>query len=327
MIRPIILTTIVDRFLRKSGQTLNDRFGSGKTTLNEKLTKRKSVNEFYEEREQERAASHQRPKPISDLNMEAIFGRRRKKRQSAVKKEFRYFFSMFSSSDKALILTLLILFGTVVTLMAMQLNDMPKEIMIEMALTPEDLPYEPPKLEEQPQADLPLEHSTARLTTSAYNEANAELQHSDMFKSLDELMAERAAQEMESAKEELVNVKSPNTNIVLPADNDMQKTLEKPQQSNKANKNTLVKYALTGRTGNIPNPIFTCEKQGTVVVIITVDDTGRVIRTALDKINSTTTDDCLIENSLQYAQRARFNAVTGKKEQTGTITYTFQSKR
>ena len=139
-------------------------------------------------------------------------------------------------------------------------------------------------------------------------------------------MAERASKEMESAKEELVSNNKMSSNLVISDDNTLQKTT-KISSDNKVNKNTLVKYALSGRTGNIPNPVFTCEKEGQVVIIITVDEAGRVIRTALDKMNSTTNDDCLIENSLLYASRARFNAVTGKKEQTGTITYIFQSKR
>ena len=61
--------------------------------------------------------------------------------------------------------------------------------------------------------------------------------------------------------------------------------------------------------------------------IVTVDEAGRVTKTAIDRANSTTTDDCLLENSLLYAQKAKFNAVSGKKEQIGTITYIFQSKR
>jgi len=39
------------------------------------------------------------------------------------------------------------------------------------------------------------------------------------------------------------------------------------------------------------------------------------------------TELLVLENSLLYAQKAKFNAVSGKKEQIGTITYIFQSKR
>ena len=233
---------------------------------------------------------------------------------------------MFSNTDKAIMLTLLILFGTIVTLMVIQLSSREKEIMIEMALTPDDLPYEPPKLEEQTEAPDLSQTMNAKLTTNAYNQADADLRHTEKFKPLDERMAARASQERESANDALVSNNKMSSNLVISDDNTLQKTT-KSSSDNKVNKNTLVKYALSGRTGNIPNPVFTCEKEGQVVIIITVDEAGRVIRTALDKMNSTTNDDCLIENSLLYASRARFNAVIGKKEQTGTITYIFQSKR
>ena len=72
-----------------------------------------------------------------------------------------------------------------------------------MALTPNDLPQEPPQPEEtSPNADVPT--NNVKLTTNAYNQADASLQHTDDFKTLDEIMAERAAQEMAAAKEELV---------------------------------------------------------------------------------------------------------------------------
>lgn len=324
--KPIILTTVFERFIDKNKTTLNDHFARKESTLNTQNNRKKSINDVYEERERERLNKQQKQQHTSDLNIEAIFPRKKKKKTSGIKYEFRYFLSMFSNTDKAIMLTLLILFGTVVTLMVIQLNSREKEIMIEMALTPDDLPYEPPKLEEQTEAPDLSQAMNAKLTTNAYNQADADLRHTENFKTLDEIMAERASQEMESAKEELVSNNKMSSNLVISDDNTLQKTT-KISSDNKVNKNTLVKYALSGRTGNIPNPVFTCEKEGQVVIIITVDEAGRVIRIALDKMNSTTNDDCLIENSLLYASRARFNAVTGKKEQTGTITYIFQSKR
>ena len=206
-----------------------------------------------------------------------------------------------------------------------QLHGKKKEIMIEMALTPKDLPQEPPQPEETEQnTDVPT--NNAKLTTNAYNQTDASLQHTDDFKTLDEIMAERAAEEMAAAKEELVANQKMAGDLII-TDHSLQNTTNTPKISDKVNKNTLVKYALAGRVGNIPNPVFTCERNGKVVVSITVDEAGRVTKTAIDRANSTTTDDCLLENSLLYAQKAKFNAVSGKKEQIGTITYIFQSKR
>ena len=304
---PIILTTVVGEPQEK--KVLNDRFANRNKTINSQF-----------ERE-ETPPSH----PTGELNMEAIFPRRKAQKTSGLQYELRAFMRMFTNTDKAITITLLILFCTVLTLMVIQLNDKKKEIMIEMALTPEDLPQEPPQPEETfPNADVPT--NNAKLTTNAYNQADASLQHTDDFKTLDEIMAEHAAQEMAAAKEELVANQKMAGDLII-TDHSLQNTTNTPKISDKVNKNTLVKYALAGRVGNIPNPVFTCERDGKVVVSITVDEAGRVTKTAIDRANSTTTDDCLLENSLLYAQKAKFNAVSGKKEQTGTITYIFQSKR
>ena len=304
---PIILTTVVGEPQEK--KVLNDRFANRNKTINSQF-----------ERE-ETPPSH----PIGELNMEAIFPRRKAQKTSGLQYELRAFMRMFTNTDKAITITLLILFCTVLTLMVIQLSDKKKEIMIEMALTPDDLPQEPPQPEEtSPNADVPT--NNAKLTTNAYNQADASLQHTDDFKTLDEIMAERAAQEMAAAKEELVANQKMAGDLII-TDHSLQNTTNTPKISDKVNKNTLVKYALAGRVGNIPNPVFTCERDGKVVVSITVDEAGRVTKTAIDRANSTTTDDCLLENSLLYAQKAKFNAVSGKKEQTGTITYIFQSKR
>ena len=289
---PIILTTVVGEPQEK--KVLNDRFANRNKTINSQF-----------ERE-ETPPSH----PTGELNMEAIFPRRKAQKTSGLQYELRAFMRMFTNTDKAITITLLILFCTVLTLMVIQLNDKKKEIMIEMALTSDDLPQEPPQPEE----------------TNAYNQADASLQHTDDFKTLDEIMAERAAQEMAAAKEELVANQKMAGDLII-TDHSLQNTTNTPKISDKVNKNTLVKYALAGRVGNIPNPVFTCERDGKVVVSITVDEAGRVTKTAIDRANSTTTDDCLLENSLLYAQKAKFNAVSGKKEQIGTITYIFQSKR
>ena len=304
---PIILTTVVGEPQEK--KVLNDRFADRNKTINSQF-----------ERE-ETPSSH----PTGELNMEAIFPRRKAQKTSGLQYELRAFMRMFTNTDKAITITLLILFCTVLTLMVIQLSDKKKEIMIEMALTPDDLPQEPPQPEEtSPNADVPT--NNAKLTTNAYNQADASLQHTDDFKTLDEIMAERAAQEMAAAKEELVANQKMAGDLII-TDHSLQNTTNTPKISDKVNKNTLVKYALAGRVGNIPNPVFTCERDGKVVVSITVDEAGRVTKTAIDRANSTTTDDCLLENSLLYAQKAKFNAVSGKKEQTGTITYIFQSKR
>ena len=129
---------------------------------------------------------------------------------------------------------------------------------------------------------------------------------------------------MATAKDELLSSDRTTTDFVV---NEKTTADIKVRETDKVNKNTLVKYSLQGRKGVIPNPVFTCEAEGQVVVIITVNDNGRVTKTSIDRQQSTTDNDCLIDNSLRYAQQAKFNVDIQKKEQIGSITYIFQRKR
>ena len=290
------------------------------TTIIEQFPLQKSVNDVYGEHRRQ----HTKPTKKA-IDVRAILGRNEKKKSSAISREFRAFARMFTPTDKAISLTLLVLFITVITLLALQLNGQPKEIMIEVTTAPEEVIA--PLLPDTPLPTDTDEAATAKstLTTNAYNQADPQLKHSADIKTLDEIMAERTAQEMASLKETLVTGNTPTDLAVVPQPSQQPNT--SLAIADKANKHTLVKYALAGRNGTIPNPVFTCEQDGQVVVIITVNEAGRVTKTAIDKQASTTTDDCLIENSLRYAVQAKFDAAPNKKEQIGTITYIFQKKR
>ena len=262
-------------------------------------------------------------KPLEAKEVTPSF--KKKKKNNWLEREWQQFTGMFSRGDKAIMLTLLILFGTVITLMATQLQHKPKEILIEMVQLPDDVPLPPTPIDELPTSPTPNTLSSNNLTTNAYNQANPQLRHStDEIKTLDELLNERMATEMATAKDELLSSDRTTTDFVV---NEKTTADIKVRETDKVNKNTLVKYSLQGRKGVIPNPVFTCEAEGQVVVIITVNDNGRVTKTSIDRQQSTTDNDCLIDNSLRYAQQAKFNVDIQKKEQIGSITYIFQRKR
>ena len=75
----------------------------------------------------------------------------------------------------------------------------------------------------------------------------------------------------------------------------------------------------------MPIPIYLCEAGGKIVINITVDDKGDVIDTYLNS-SSTSSNECLIESALEYAQKATFNADPSKKTQLGSITFNFIGK-
>ena len=150
---------------------------------------------------------------------------------------------------------------------------------------------------------------------------------------MDDLLAKQQAQEASGETDktpgEAEGVEPPKVEPYKVNDGMSFKDLEKykPQNKNekKANKRTLISYYLSGReaVAELPNPVYTCEESGKVVVNITVDDQGRVIETSYNKASSSTANGCLIDNAIYYARKARFNK-DSKNKQLGTITYLFQ---
>ena len=92
------------------------------------------------------------------------------------------------------------------------------------------------------------------------------------------------------------------------------------------NKKSTIRYSLVDRTDEfLPIPIYLCEAGGKIVITITVDDKGNVIDTYLNT-TSTSSNECLIESAIEYAQKAKFNADPSKKKQIGSITFNFIGK-
>ena len=78
--------------------------------------------------------------------------------------------------------------------------------------------------------------------------------------------------------------------------------------------------------GGLPKPsIQGIQEEGRVVVTITVDPEGNVIATSIN--NRTNTTSLRLRQAAELAaKKTKFNAVGGKNNQTGTITYYFKLK-
>jgi TonB family protein len=85
-----------------------------------------------------------------------------------------------------------------------------------------------------------------------------------------------------------------------------------------------VSYKLKDRYKTfLPIPVFRCEFGGTVVVAITVEPRGAVLKAVVVDPGSST-DECLREVAVEAALRSRFNAdEKAPSPQRGTITYNF----
>ena len=85
-------------------------------------------------------------------------------------------------------------------------------------------------------------------------------------------------------------------------------------------------FDLNGRSisgDGLPIPVNTVQDEGRVVVTITVNPAGQVIATSIN-LRTNTSNPQLRKAAEDAAKRARFNAIDGIDNQTGTITYYFK---
>ena len=87
-------------------------------------------------------------------------------------------------------------------------------------------------------------------------------------------------------------------------------------------------FSLNGRSigaGGLPKPVYNVQDEGKVVVNITVNPAGQVIATSINR-QTNTVNSSLRKAAEDAAKKARFNAVSGLNNQSGTITYYFNLK-
>jgi len=107
-------------------------------------------------------------------------------------------------------------------------------------------------------------------------------------------------------------------------DRDLVSEEKKSKVGTSNNRKSTTSYRLVDRTAlHFPNPIYTCEGAGKVVIGIEVNALGKVVKAFYNVGSSTTQNECLIESALQYAKKARFNTSAKKTSQLGSITYHF----
>ncbi|RXG20613.1 hypothetical protein DSM02_2467 [Leeuwenhoekiella polynyae] len=103
---------------------------------------------------------------------------------------------------------------------------------------------------------------------------------------------------------------------------------EKTEKISKVNtssyRRSTVTYQLKDRNAiQIPNPVYTCDATGKVVINIQVNGIGGIMKAYFNKAASTTTNGCLVDQALEYAEQAIFNK-SERDSQLGSITFEFQ---
>jgi TonB family protein len=74
-----------------------------------------------------------------------------------------------------------------------------------------------------------------------------------------------------------------------------------------------------------PIPTYRCKTNGVVVVLVSIDELGKVIDARIQE-GSSTPNECLRAESEKYALLWRFDYSASKRKQDGTITFTFQQQ-
>jgi TonB family protein len=235
----------------------------------------------------------------------------------------------FFDRHKALIITLLFFAVLLLGLFNFNLankNRKAREFLMDL----DNLKIEEPVVEkpEPEEATKKNTRETAQ-THRAFNE-NLEDREENFDQQLKEIFEKNSALQTEASKNETSN-SSGNFNF-------QDKKKEQVQEKSDGNKTSAVtstkkggidhssiSFSLLGRSAvDIPNPVYTCDRSGKIVVNISVNAEGRVTSTSVNKGSSSTTNECLTDQALEYAAQAVFSRLPGRNSQPGTITYNFK---
>ncbi len=168
----------------------------------------------------------------------------------------------------------------------------------------------------------------AKKTHDAYNEDFEDPDEKNNFEERLKNLMNTASEGSESKKESLdddgeVPIISSDDESKNKREDTGTKNDTKPANSVTNNRNSSLSFSLKNRKAiDLPNPVYTCNGSGKVVVRIKVNHNGYVVDTKIDKKNSTTKNECLFDNALNYAEQALFSR-SNTTEQKGSITYYF----
>jgi len=187
----------------------------------------------------------------------------------------------------------------------------------------------PEEQQEQPQPETAKNNSIE--TNRAYNEAKKYLsnnsdQNLDPTETTEGKLAQmEAAIENAASQHGNLGVSASATNSGKSKNNSNSKAKVDTDAINaSANRRTTISYSLVNRTARgLPNPVYTCEGGGKVVINIVVNNNGYVIKTDYNSSASTTRNACLIDMAEEYAKQSNFTTDPNKDKQLGTITYNF----
>lgn len=226
-------------------------------------------------------------------------------------------------SYKAFLITSLLVGNLVLLLISVKLNDQQEEVV-------ETVPVEYleifPEEEEELALSEPLEKVTIQ-THSAFNEAE------NFIREIENSRNAELEEEITSSSTEYNFESTGSDTDFSKAQDKLEEVKEKLAEAAKkkkvltpksVNRKTTISYRLVDRKAvSLPNPVYICDAGGKIVISIEVNALGQVVNAVYNPTLSTTSNGCLIDAALEYAQGAEFNSKVDKQRQLGTISYLF----
>jgi TonB family protein len=235
----------------------------------------------------------------------------------------------FFDRHKALIITLLFFSVLLLGLFNFNLankNRKAREILMDL----DNLKLEEPVVE-KPEAEAAPKKNT-RETAQTNRAFNEDLKDRDenFAQKLNEIFEKNSALQEETSDNETTN-----SSGAFNTQDKKKEEVKKKSDGNKASAlissksggidHSSISFSLLGRSAvDIPNPVYTCDRSGKIVVNISVNAEGSVTSTSVNKGSSSTTNECLTDQALEYAAKALFSPQAGRNSQPGTITYNFK---
>jgi len=187
-----------------------------------------------------------------------------------------------------------------------------------------------PAPENQPQMGGPLRNVVANQNSQYSNEvrdyrgmsaeqmrqAGAEEAHRAAMEEANRLASQHSATELPAKRNPTTNT-NPKS-----GENDWFKDPNKTSYKGAV----TASYSMQGRDALYePKPSYRCRTSGTVVVQVTIDQLGEV-KNAQIQAGASSTNECLLEESLTYARKWKFAYKDGRAKQDGTITFNFSAQ-
>jgi len=224
----------------------------------------------------------------------------------------------FNYSYKAFLVSIILIGGLILFMFLLKLPKkiVPNENMYAMEYVVEEL--------------IPEEEPTSTASEAKKIETHRAFNEAEEF--ISELEKERITQSKTTADKlsEMDGVIEKSSNNVTIITNEVAEIPEVVDETNgdssieSNNRNSTNSFRLVDRTAlSFPNPVYTCESNGKIVLNIEVNHKGEVVYLSINENSSTTTNECLIDSALEYAKKARFSASKDKPTQLGSITYVF----